>query len=146
MAVGFKQTLMATVRQTDHECEITWSVNDEEVATNVTSYEFEAAEVGTYRIVATASNPHGEASDSVTIKAVNAEDLNLVYEFDLLEYHVVAGRTLLVRPSHLNKSEGITYMWTLDGEEQGAEANRAHYLLTLRRLARTPLRLRPQPI
>ena len=128
VAVGFKQTIMATVRQTDHECEIRWTVNDEEVATDVESYEFEATEVGTYRIVATVSNPHGEASDSVTIKAVNAEDLNLVYEFDLLEYHVVAGRTLLIHPSHLNKSEGITYTWTLDGEEQGAETNRAHYL------------------
>lgn len=128
VAVGFKQTITATLRETEHECEVTWMVNDEEVAKDVTSYEFEAAEVGTYRIVATASNPHGEASDSVTITAVNAEDLDLIYEFDTTEYHIVAGRTLLIRPSHLNKSEGVNYTWTMDGEEQGAETNRAHYI------------------
>ena len=128
VAVGYKQTITATLRKTEEECEVTWTINDEEVAKDVTSYDFEATEVGTYRIVATASNHHGKASDSVTITVVNAEDLNLIYEFDTTEYHTVAGRTLLIRPSHLNKSEGVTYNWTLDGEEQGAEANRAHYL------------------
>ena len=128
VAEGFKQTITATLRKTEHECEVTWMVNDEEVAKDVTSYEFEAVEVGTYRIVATASNPHGEASDSVTITVVNAEDLDLIYEFEATEYHITAGRTLLIRPSQVNKSEGVTYTWTLDGEEQGAETNRAHYI------------------
>lgn len=128
VAVGYKQTITATLRKTEEECEVTWTINDEEVAKDVTSYDFEATEVGTYRIVATASNHHGKASDSVTITVVNAEDLNLIYEFDTTEYHTVAGRTLLIRPSHVNKSEGVTYNWTLDGEEQGAESNRAHYL------------------
>lgn len=128
VAVGYKQTITATLRKTEEECEVTWTINDEEVAKDVTSYDFEATEVGTYRIVATAANHHGKASDSVTITVVNAEDLNLIYEFDTTEYHTVAGRTLLIRPSHVNKSEGVTYNWTLDGEEQGAETNRAHYL------------------
>lgn len=128
VAVGFKQTITATLRQTDHECEVRWIVNNEEVAKDVTTYEFEATELGTYHIVATASNPHGEASDSVTIEVVNAEDLNLIYEFATTEYHTIAGRTLLIRPSQVNKSEGVTYTWILDGEAQGANTNRAHYL------------------
>ena len=49
VAVGFKQTILATLRQTEHECEVWWTVNDEEVARDVTSYEFEANEVGTWR-------------------------------------------------------------------------------------------------
>ena len=128
VAVGYKQTITATLRKTEHECEVVWSVNDEEVAKDVTSYEFEATEVGTYRIVATAKNPHGEATDSVTIEVVNAEDLDLIYEFDATEYHVVEGRTLLIRPSQINKSEGVTYTWLLDGQEQGSNSNRAHFL------------------
>ena len=128
VAVGFKQTITATVRKTEHECEIRWTVNDEEVATDVESYEFEATEVGTYRIVATATNPHGEASDSVTIEVVTAEDLDLIYKFDATEYHITEGRTLLIRPSAINKSEGITFLWTLDGEEQGANTNMPHFL------------------
>ncbi len=128
VAVGFKQTIMATLRKTEHECEVTWMVNNEEVAKDVTSYEFEATEVGTYHIVAKATNPHGQASDSVTITVVNAEDLDLIYEFEATEYHITAGRTLLIRPSQANKSEGVTYTWTLDGKEQVVETNRAHYI------------------
>lgn len=128
VAVGYKQTITATLRKTEHECEVVWLVNGEEVAKDVTNYEFEATEVGTYRIVATATNPHGEASDSVTIEVVNAEDLELIYEFDATEYHVVEGRTLLIRPSQINKSEGVTYAWVLDGQEQGSNSNRAHFL------------------
>ncbi len=128
VAVGYKQTITATLRKTEHECEVVWSVNGEEVAKDVTNYEFEATEVGTYRIVATATNRHGEATDSVTIEVVNAEDLDLIYEFDTTEYHVVEGRTLLIRPSQINKSEGVTYAWVLDGQEQGSNSNRAHFL------------------
>ena len=128
VAVGYKQTITATVRKTEHECEIRWTVNDEEVATDVESYEFEATEVGTYRIVATATNPHGEASDSVTIKVVTAEDLDLIYEFEATEYHITEGRTLIIRPSAINKSEGVTFLWILDGEEQGADTNMPHFL------------------
>ena len=128
VAVGYKQTITATLRKTEHECEVVWSVNGEEVAKDVTNYEFEATEVGTYRIVATATNPHGEATDSVTIEVVNAEDLDLIYEFDATEYHVVEGRTLLIRPSQINKSDGVTYAWVLDGQEHGSNSNRAHFL------------------
>ena len=128
VAVGFKKTITATVRKTEHECEIRWTVNDEEVATDVESIEFEATEVGTYRIVATATNPDGEASDSVTIKVVNAEDLDLIYEFEATEYHITEGRTLIIRPSAINKSEGVTFLWILDGEEQGADTNMPHFL------------------
>lgn len=128
VAVGFKQTITATVRKTEHECEIRWRVNDEEVATDVESIEFEATEVGTYHIVATATNPYGEASDSVTIKVVNAEDLDLIYEFEATEYHITEGRTLIIRPSAISKSEGVTFLWILDGEEQGADTNMPHFL------------------
>lgn len=130
VAVGYKQTIMATLRKTENECKVTWSVNDEEVAKDVTSYEFEAKEVGTYHIVAKASNLHGEAEDSVTITVVTAEDLNLVYEFDTSEYHITAGRTLLIRPSQLNKSEGVTFVWTLNGESNDAEWNKSHFVFS----------------
>lgn len=130
VAVGYKQTITATLRKTEHECEVTWTVNDEEVAKDVTSYEFEATAVGTYRIVATATNSHGEASDSVTITVVNAEDLDLIYEFDATAYHTIEGRTLLIRPTQLNKSEGVTFTWTLDGESKGAEWNKPHFVFS----------------
>lgn len=130
VAVGFKQTIMATMRKTENECKVTWSVNDEEVAKDVTSYEFEAKEVGTYHIVAKASNLHGEAEDSVTITVVTAEDLNLVYEFDTKEYHTTEGRTLLIRPSQLSKSEGVTFVWTLNGESNDAEWNMSHFVFS----------------
>ncbi len=130
VAVGFKQTITATVRKTEPESEVRWTVNDKVVAEGVASYEFEASELGTYHIVATASNPHGEASDSLTIEVVNAEDLNLIYEFATNEYHTIAGRTLLIRPSQLNKSEGVTYTWTLNGENIGTEWNMPHFLFS----------------
>lgn len=130
VAVGFKQTIMATLRKTENECKVTWSVNDEEVAKDVTSYEFEAKEVGTYHIVAKASNLHGEAEDSVTITVVTAEDLDLTYEFDTTEYHITAGRTLLIRPSQLSKSEGVTFVWTLNGESNDAEWNKSHFVFS----------------
>lgn len=128
VAVGYKQTITATVRTTEQECEVTWTINDEVVARDVTSYDFEATEVGIYRIVATASNPYGEASDSVTIEVVNAEDLDLIYEFATTEYHIVENRTLLIRPSQINKSEGVTYTWTMDGESMGDEYNKPHFI------------------
>ncbi len=130
VAVGYKQTITATLRKTEHECEVVWSVNGEEVAKDVTSYEFEATEVGTYHIVARATNPYGEAEDSVTITVINAEDLDLIYEFESTEYHTVAGRTLLIRPSQLNKSEGVTFVWTLNGESNDAEWNKPHYVFS----------------
>ncbi len=130
VAVGYKQTIMATLRKTEHECKVTWSVNDEEVAKDVTSYEFEAKEVGTYHIVAKASNLHGEAEDSVTITVVTAEDLDLTYEFDTTEYHITAGRTLLIRPSKLSKNEGVTFAWTLNGESNDAEWNKSHFVFS----------------
>lgn len=130
VAVGFKQAITATLRKTENECKVTWSINDEEVAKDVTSYEFEAIEVGTYRIVAKASNLHGEAEDSVTITVVTAEDLNLVYEFDTKEYHTTEGRTLLIRPSQLSKSEGVTFIWTLNGESNDAEWNNPHFVFS----------------
>lgn len=130
VAVGYKQTITATLRKTEHECEVVWSVNGEEVAKDVTSYEFEATEVGTYHIVARATNPYGEAEDSVTITVIHAEDLDLIYEFESTEYHTVAGRTLLIRPSQLNKSEGVTFVWTLNGESNDAEWNKPHYVFS----------------
>lgn len=130
VAVGYKQAITATLRKTENECKVTWSVNDEEVAKDVTSYEFEAKEVGTYHIVAKASNLHGKAEDSVTITVVTAEDLNLVYEFDTKEYHTTEGRTLLIRPSQLSKSEGVTFVWTLNGESNDAEWNNPHFMFS----------------
>ena len=130
VAVGYKQTITATLRKTEHECEVIWTVNDKEVAKDVTSYEFEATEVGTYHIVVRATNPYGEAEDSVTITVINAEDLDLIYEFESTEYHTVAGRTLLIRPSQLNKSEGVTYTWTLDGHSGGDEWNKPTFVFS----------------
>ena len=45
---------------------------------------------------------HAHAATTI-IEVVNAEDLDLIYEFDATEYHVVEGRTLLIRPSQINK-------------------------------------------
>lgn len=142
VAVGFKKTITATVRKTEHECKIRWTVNNEEVATDVESIEFEATEVGTYRIVATATNPDGEASDSVTIKVVNAEDLDLIYEFEATEYHITEGRTLIIRPSAISKSEGVTFLWILDGEEQGADTNMPHFLFNSSKVGKHTLEVK----
>lgn len=125
VAIGFKQTIMATVRQTKEEPTIVWSINDEEVAEGL-SLDFVAEEVGRYRIVVTASTHHATASDSVTIEVVRAEDLSLIYEFESSEYHTTEGRNLLITPSKLNKSEGVEFVWTLDNETQ--EWTKSYYV------------------
>lgn len=125
VAVGYKQTITATIGGSEDETIVTWSINDEIVGEGL-SYDFVGDEVGIYHIVATATNHHDEASDSVTIEVVNAEDLTLIYEFATTEYHITEGRDLVILPSNINKSEGVTFVWRLDNE--AVEWNKQYFI------------------
>lgn len=125
VAVGYQRLIAANVRETELETAIFWSVNGEKIAEGL-SFIFEAKTAGTYVITATAKNADGEASDTVTITAVAASELPFIYEFDTTKYHTTAGRNLRIAPSKLSGSEGVEFVWELNGSYTG---DREPYLI-----------------
>lgn len=125
VAVGYQRLIAANVRETELETAIFWSVNGEKVAEGL-SFIFEAKTAGTYVITATAKNADGEASDTVTITAVAASELPFIYEFDTTTYHTTVGRNLRIAPSKMSGSEGVEFVWELNGSYTG---DREPYLI-----------------
>ena len=116
VALGSEVKLNASVRKTSLPTTLSWMVADEVVSQELT-YTFTAETLGTYTISANASNEDGSHSDSITIEVVNPEDMPFVWEFDRKEYHTVAGRKLRIAPSTESEVEGVTYAWSVDGDE-----------------------------
>lgn len=125
VAVGYSKLLTANVRETELETAIFWSVNGEKVADGM-SYIFEAKSAGTYEITATAKNADGEASDTVTITAVEASELPFVYEFATNKFHTTASRNLRIAPSKMSGGEDVEFVWELNGSYTG---DRTPYLI-----------------
>lgn len=119
VSVGSAIKLNASVRKTSLPTTLSWSVNDE-VVSEESAYTFEAEALGTYTIMASASNEDGTHSDTITIEVVNPEDMPFVWEFDHEAYHTVVGRKLRITPSIMSEVEGVTYAWIVDGSEEVA--------------------------
>ncbi len=117
VALGAEVKLNASVRKTSLPTSFAWSVNDEVVSEEF-AYTFEADALGTYSVVASASNEDGAHSDTITIEVVNPEDMPFVWEFDREAYHTVAGRKLRIAPSAISEVEGVAYAWSVDGAEE----------------------------
>ena len=117
IAVGSEVKLNASVRKTSLPTSFSWSINDEVVGEELT-YTFEADALGSYTIVASASNEDGAHSDTITIEVVNPEDMPFVWEFDREAYHTVVGRKLRIAPSTISEVEGVAYAWSVEGAEE----------------------------
>ena len=117
VALGTELELNASVRKTSLPTSLSWSVNDEVVSEEL-FYTFTADALGTYTIVAEASNEDGAHSDTMTIEVVNPEDMPFVWEFDRDAYHTVAGRRLQIVPSTLSEVEGVAYAWSVEGVDE----------------------------
>ena len=123
IALGSEIEFNASVRKTSLATTFAWSIN-EEVVSQELSYTFVAETLGSYTIVAEASNEDGTHSDTVCVEVVNAEDMPLVWEFDKSDYHTVVGRKLLIEPSlRGDNDEGVTYSWVVaESELRGDDA------------------------
>ena len=117
VAAGAEVKLNASVRKTSLATSFAWSINDEVVSEEL-AYTFEADALGTYTVVATATNEDGAHSDTMTIEVVNPEDMPFVWEFDREEYHTVVGRKLCIVPSAISEVEGVAYAWSIEGAEE----------------------------
>jgi PKD repeat protein len=121
VAIGTEVKLNASVRKTSLPTTFSWSINDEVVSEEF-SYTFEADTLGTYTVVATASNEDGTHSDTMTIEVVNPEDMPFVWEFEREAYHTVVGRKLRISPSVMSDAESVAYTWQVgDGDAVGGE-------------------------
>ena len=121
VAVGSEVRLNASISDSSLPTSLVWTMNGESLqCDNELSYIFEAEAVGRYTITATASNEDGEHSDSVHIEVVRAEDMPLVWEFELEAYHTVVGRKLRISPSTISNVEGMSYTWQIDDNESVA--------------------------
>ena len=115
VTVGAEVKLNATVRESSIPTTLVWTINGESVGeNNSNTYLFNATEVGTYQLAATATNEDGTHSDSVQIEVVNAEDMPFVWKFDRTEYHTVTGRKLQIVPSLASNTEGVAFAWSVD--------------------------------
>lgn len=117
VALGSEVKLNASIRKTSLPTALSWMVNDEVVSQEL-FYTFTADVLGTYTIVAEASNEDGAHSDTMTIEVVNPEDMPFVWEFDRDAYHTVAGRRLQIVPSTLSEVEGVAYAWSVEGVDE----------------------------
>ncbi|MBO5800811.1 MAG: cell surface protein [Alistipes sp.] len=117
VAIGTNINLNASVRNSSLETSLAWSINGEMVSGD-SSYTFSADAVGNYTITATATNDDGTHSDSVEIRVLNAEDMPFVWEFASENYHIVAGRKLLITPSETSSEDSVTYRWMQVGREE----------------------------
>ena len=117
VAIGTNINLNASVRNSSLETSLAWSINGEMVSGD-SSYTFSADAVGNYTITATATNDDGTHSDSVEIRVLNAEDMPFVWEFASENYHIVAGRKLLITPSETSSKDSVTYRWMQVGREE----------------------------
>ena len=117
VAMGAEVKLNASVRKTSLPTTFSWSINDEIVSEEL-AYTFEADTLGTYTVVATASNEDGAHSDTMTIEVVNPEDMPFVWAFDREAYHTVVGRKLRIAPSTVSEVEGVAYAWSVEGAEE----------------------------
>ena len=115
VAIGTTIDLVASVRKTSLPTTFSWSIDGVYVGEEPTCH-FTADAVGSHLVTATASNDDGTHCDSIEIEVLNPEDMPFVWEFDRNDYHTVAGRKLLIRPSAYNHEENIDYLWQVDGD------------------------------
>ncbi len=121
IAVGAEVNLNAAVRESSLPTTLVWTLNGKEVGEDL-CYVFNAAEVGSYTIVATATNEDGTHSDSVQIEVVRSEDMPFVWEFERTDYHTSVGRKLLIKPSSVSEEDNVEYSWQVaDSEMVGNE-------------------------
>ena len=117
IATGAELKLNASVRHTSLSTEFSWNVNGDKVSEDL-AYTFKSDAVGTYTIVASASNEDGEHSDTMTVEVVDAEDMPFVWEFDHLSYSTIVGRKLRIEPSAVSQDNDVVYTWHVDGVEE----------------------------
>ena len=117
IATGAELKLNASVRQTSLSTEFSWNVNGDKVSEDL-AYTFKSDAVGTYTIVASASNEDGAHSDTMTVEVVDAEDMPFVWEFDHLSYSTIVGRKLRIEPSAVSQDNDVVYTWHVDGVEE----------------------------
>lgn len=117
IATGAELKLNASVRHTSLSTEFSWNVNGDKVSEDL-AYTFKSDAVGTYTIVASASNEDGAHSDTMTVEVVDAEDMPFVWEFDHLSYSTIVGRKLRIEPSAVSQDNDVVYTWHVDGVEE----------------------------
>ena len=113
VTAGTSIPLVATVRETSLPTSFMWTVNDKNVSSEYT-YTFIADEIGTYVIKATAKNEDGSHYDMIEVVVVDASDMPFVWEFEKYNYHTVAGRRLLIKPSQTSYGQ-VEYSWNVEG-------------------------------
>lgn len=114
LCVGTAIELHTAVAETNLSTTISWSLDGESVG-HGESYRFEASAIGDYTLRATATNDDGESYDEVVIEVVAADAMPFKWEFSTTEYHGVAGRKILIKPTALSHSEGVSFAWHMEG-------------------------------
>ncbi len=122
VTAGTSIPLVATVRETSLPTSFMWTVNDKNVSSEYT-YTFIADKIGTYIIKATAKNEDGSHYDMIEVEVVDASDMPFVWEFEKYNYHIVAGRRLLIKPLQTSYGQ-VEYSWNVEGMNDiaGSEA------------------------
>ncbi|MBR4882679.1 MAG: cell surface protein, partial [Bacteroidales bacterium] len=127
LSLGAQVGLTAAVRQTSIPVTFGWSVNGT-AAGSESVYKFVAEAIGSYTIVAKASNEDGFHSDTVNVEVLDPSDIPLEWEFERSSYHIVKGRKLHIAPSRISgiagdgntsaeagDGAGVSYSWEVEG-------------------------------
>ncbi len=128
LAVGSIYRFRASVKQTDLQTTVVWSLNNDVVSEGY-GYVFEAKEVGRYRLTVTAKNSDGEHRDSVDIEVLAAEDMPFVWQFESLMLHTVVGREVLIAPTEVSQGVDVTYYWSSSNQPEDA-SRQSYYTYT----------------
>ena len=127
MSLGAEVGLTAAVRETSIPVTFGWSVNGT-AAGSESVYKFVAEAIGSYTIVAKASNEDGFHSDTVKVEVLDPSDIPFEWEFERTAYHTVKGRKLHIAPIGTDGMAGdgsdgalagsggaVSYTWEVEG-------------------------------
>ena len=128
LSLGAEVGLTAAVRETSIPVTFGWSVNGTDAGSE-SVYKFVAESIGSYTIVAKASNEDGFHSDTVKVEVLDPSDIPFEWEFERSSYHIVQGRKLHIAPIKTNGDDnsgagagtgagagaGVSYSWEVGG-------------------------------
>ncbi len=124
MTLGETLMLVPDYERTDETTTYEWKIDGRVVGT-ADSYTFTPTEVGEFYVTLTVCNRYGTTTDEAKVTVTEPEtplpeipehDYVLGWRFPWTTLNIAEGRSVKVKAYMIERTEGCTYTWTLDGQ------------------------------
>ena len=126
LSVGAELTFLPVVKETTLEQKYTWQLDGKKVS-DEKNYTFKSERKGKYNLKFVASTSDGSDEIQFEVEVMELSDLPFSWTFEKEVYNYAKGRTIKISPLTLSKTEGVNFIWKMDGEEV-QNGNKSYWL------------------